>query len=122
MEILFGIVEFACISCIFPIRHPSSAFIRSGVRGLYALKMYYGNTVSPSLSYFQTLIIIYRENDSLRVFENMILVIKLVYLQCHLYNTTHESVNIEVLHRVFAPPFWKGLRRPIEYIIKHAPR
>ena len=27
-------VEFACISCIFPIRHSSSAYIRSDVRGL----------------------------------------------------------------------------------------
>ena len=34
MEILFEFVEFACISCIFPIRHPSSSYIRSGVRGL----------------------------------------------------------------------------------------
>ena len=34
MEILFEIVEFACILCNFPIRHPSSAYIRSGVRGL----------------------------------------------------------------------------------------
>ena len=34
IEIMFEFVEFACISCMFPIRHPSSAYIRSGVRGL----------------------------------------------------------------------------------------
>ena len=37
MEILFQFVLFAFISCFFPIRHPSSAYIRSGMRGLLTL-------------------------------------------------------------------------------------